>query len=118
MRFTTLFSIATLFASFHPTFADTPTIEQLIEISGVATGPSEFNEEGYRTLAALREAAQIPTPTTPEARSDDGILGRMTNAERLANGFPLKSPARRRRPSTHLNRRTRSLLILQLMLLA
>ncbi|TEB22129.1 hypothetical protein FA13DRAFT_1741195 [Coprinellus micaceus] len=104
MRFATLFSIATLFASFHTTFADTPTIEELIEISGVATGPSEFNEEGYRNLAALKAAAHIPTPTTPETRSEAGVMGRMTNAERLANGLPLKSPARRRRPRTPLNR--------------
>ncbi|KAJ3522897.1 hypothetical protein NMY22_g11686 [Coprinellus aureogranulatus] len=102
MRLTTILSAITFLTSIHVTLADSPTIGELIELSGVATGPSEYNEEGYQALAALREAAHIPTPTAPQGRSVDKVLERMTNAERLANGLPLKSPKRRSRAS--LNR--------------
>lgn len=103
MRITTLLSAATFLASVCTAFADAPTISELIELSGVATGPSEYNEEGYRQLAALIQAANIPTPTAPEVRSEDIILERMTNGERLAKGLPLKAPIRRRSRSS-LNR--------------
>lgn len=105
MRITTLLSAATFLASVCTAFADAPTISELIELSGVATGPSEYNEEGYRQLAALIQAANIPTPTAPEVRSEDIILERMTNGERLAKGLPLKAPIRRR-SRLSLNRRT------------
>ncbi|KAF6743173.1 hypothetical protein DFP72DRAFT_859358 [Ephemerocybe angulata] len=86
--------LTTALANADATSAD---LDALMKTAGLGTGPSELNEEALgRYLELKDELFPTPTTTNPVKRAEEYEIQKLSNAERLARGFPLKAPARRR----------------------
>ncbi|KAF5336358.1 hypothetical protein D9611_006594 [Ephemerocybe angulata] len=102
MHFKALLSTAVLFSTYLTATlanadATSADLDALMKTAGLGTGPSELNEEALgRYLELKDELFPTPTTTTPVKRAEEYEIQKLSNAERLARGLPLKAPARRR----------------------